>query len=59
MKIGDKVTFKLTACNWPARRTTLVIRKVLVDGGVEVYHQGFTDFRIRPHEIIATHARVA
>ena len=50
--IGKRAVFKLTACNWPARKETRIIHKVKKDGGVIVSYAGYTKgFHVRPREI--------
>lgn len=51
--IGKRVVFKLTACNWPARKETRIIHDITLSGGVLVTHNGIQKrFIVRSHEIL-------
>jgi len=56
--IGKRVTFKVKACTWPARKETRIIRDVLDSGHVVVRYVGSNGFLLQQDEVISLEGRM-
>ena len=54
--IGRKVEFRALT-RWTGAKQTRIIKSVRENGGVTVRFGGYSDFGVRPHEIIEIYGR--